>query len=248
MRKYDDQVISVEELEKRYKTVRIRVEDTRTWNDKPDKRYVVDCIHDGSIYYVHIEFSSFGTMYSGDMGEFMFEHGYRESLFKGNHINPGYWEQKVDAANRGYFEKEIKSSEIDKSYKDYVLAQLEGDLAEEYYQSAKEALELSDDDFEKWREETIEKNEDDEEFVDDIQKIRDAGKPSDYMERNSYESAYDAVDECGKEAGIDIDFESVDSIVSDGIEENYRFLYACCVLQWVANKIYGQFKKDVNNG
>ena len=47
---------------------------------------------------------------------------------------------------------------------------------------------------------------------------------------------------------LDIDFESVDGIASDGVKENFRFLYACCVLQWVANKIYKQFKNDVNNG
>ena len=226
MNNNEDQVISVEQLEERYKTVRIREEETRTWDDKPDKRYVVDCIHDGSMYYVHIEFSSFGTMYSGDMGEFMFEHGYRESLFKGNHINPGYWGEKVDAANRGYFEREIQSSEIDKNYKKYVLNHLEGELVEEYYQSARNALELSDEDFEKWCDETIEKNEDDEEFVEDIRKIRDAGKPSDYMERNTYESAYDAVDECGKEAGLDIDFESVDYIASAGVKEDYLVAYS----------------------
>ena len=86
-----EEVITIEELEKRYKTVRIRVEDTRTLDDQPDKRYVVDLIHEGSIYYVHIEFSSFGTIYSGDIGEFMFQYGYRENIFKGNHINPMYW-------------------------------------------------------------------------------------------------------------------------------------------------------------
>lgn len=232
-----EEVITIEELEKRYKTVRIRVEDTRTWNDQPDKRYVVDLIHEGSIYYVHIEFSSFGTIYSGDMGEFMFKYGYRENIFKGNHINPMYWSEKIDAANRDYFEKRISSDKVNEEYKDYVLAKLEGELSEDYFENAKKALELSDGDFEKWCNETIEKDDDDEEFVNDIIKIRESGKPSDYIERDSYESAYDAVERCAREAGFTLDCEEIGNVVDNCIEQDYRFLYACCVLQWAANKI-----------
>ena len=72
-----EEVISKEKLEERYKKVSIRTEETvLPFTGEKVKKHVVDLIHDGSIYYIHIEFSPFGTTYSGDMGCFMFEPGY----------------------------------------------------------------------------------------------------------------------------------------------------------------------------
>ncbi len=55
-----EEVISKEKLEERYKKVIIRTEETATpFNGKIEKRYVIDLIHEGSMYYVHIEFSPY---------------------------------------------------------------------------------------------------------------------------------------------------------------------------------------------
>ena len=102
-----EEVISKEKLEERYKKVIIRTEETVTpFDGKTSKRYVIDLIHDGSIYYIHIEFSPYGATYSGDMGEFMFQPGYGPSIFRGNHIHPGYWGEKINAAGREYYNRE----------------------------------------------------------------------------------------------------------------------------------------------
>ena len=80
-------------------------------------------------------------------------------------------------------------------------------------------------------------------FAEEVKRVRDAGKPSDYADRDSEESAYDAVETAAREAGLDLDFEIIGDIASNGKGECYRFLYACCVLQWVANKIFDQEAK-----
>ena len=135
-----EEVISKEKLEERYKKVIIRTEETvNPFSMEKEKRTVVDLIHDGSTYYVHIEFSPFGTTYSGDMGYIMFQPGYGIGTFKGKNINPCYWSEKIKAAGQEYYIRDF-----------------------------------------------------------DIQNV---------------------------------------NIASNGKEECYRFLYACCVLQWVANKI-----------
>ena len=60
-----EEVISKEKLEERYKKVIIRTEETVTpFDGKATKRYVIDLIHDGSIYYIHIEFSPYGATLS----------------------------------------------------------------------------------------------------------------------------------------------------------------------------------------
>ena len=62
-----EEVISKEKLEERYKKVIIRTEETVTpFDGKTQKRYVIDLIHDGSIYYIHIEFSPYLRRHAGD--------------------------------------------------------------------------------------------------------------------------------------------------------------------------------------
>ena len=233
--------ITPEMLEERYKKVLIRVEETKgPFHGEIYKRYVCDCIHEGSIYYVHIEFSPFGTTYSGDMGCFMFQPGYGVGIFKGKEINPFYWSEKISAAGRDYFEKDIDEEIIDKAYKDFILAHLEGEFVEDYFELAKKALEMSESEFEKWAEELVEKDEDEEEFVEDLRKIRDADYPSSRMDYPSYEEAYKAIERCLNRAGINADFEDVGYIADNAINPNYRFLYACHLLQWVSNKIVAE--------
>ena len=233
----NEEVISKEKLEERYKKVIIRTEETVTpFNEKTEKRYVIDLIHEGSMYYVHIEFSPYGTTYSGDMGCFMFQPGYGIGTFKGNHINPGYWEEKIKAAGREFYNKENNLELIDKAFKDEILNHYEGEWFEEYFEQAKKAWEMSDEDFEKWYDEWSEK-EDESDFAEEVKKIREAEKPSFYAKSNSGESCYLAVEEAAKDIDLDWDFETIGYIANQGEEDDFRFLYACCVLQWVANKI-----------
>ena len=232
-----EEVISKEKLEERYKKVIIRTEETVTpFDGKATKRYVIDLIHDGSIYYIHIEFSPYGATYSGDMGEFMFQPGYGPSIFRGNHINPGYWGEKINAAGREYYNRRFSLEEIDKAFKEEILNHYEGEWSEDYFEEAKKAWEMSDEDFENWRNEWSEK-EDESDFVEEVKKIREAEMPSFYCEGDSGESHYLSVQKAAEAIELDWDFETIGYISEQGKEDDYRFLYACCVLQWVANKI-----------
>lgn len=235
-----EEIISKEKLEERYKKIVIRTEETiNPFSGEKEKRTVVDLIHEGSIYYVHIEFSPFGTIYSGDMGSFMFQPGYGVGIFKGNHINPGYWSEKITAAWRGYYERDFDIENVNRAYKEEVLNHYEYEWEKEYFEEAKKAWEMSDDDFETWYEKWSER--DDEEvgpdYAEEVKRVRKAGKPSDYTGRESEESAYGAVEQVAREAGFDWDFEKIGYIATQCKGEDYRFLYACSVLQWVANKI-----------
>lgn len=233
----NEEVISKEKLEERYKKVIIRVEETVTpFHEKTEKRYVIDLIHEGSVYYVHIEFSPYGTTYSGDMGFFMFMPGYGIGTFKGNHINPFYWSEKIKAASSDYWNKTYCIEKIDKSFKEAILDHYEGEWAEDYFIEAKKAWEMSDEDFEKWYDEWTEK-EDEEDFAEEVKKIREAKTPSSYTDSNSEEALFRATEEAAKAVDLDWDFEKIGSIVDDGEEDDFRFLYACCVLQWISNKI-----------
>lgn len=235
-----EEVISKEKLEERYKKVIIRTEETvNPFSGEKEKRTVVDLIHDGIVYYVHIEFSPFGTTYSGDMGCFMFQPGYGIKTFKGKNINPFYWSEKIKAAGQEYYIRDFDMQNVNIEYKNEILRHYEYEWEEKYFEEAKKAWEMSDDDFEKWYETWHER--DDEEvdpyFAEEVKRVRDAGKPSDYADRDSEESAYDAVETAARRAELDWDFETIGDIASNGKEECYRFLYACCVLQWIANKI-----------
>lgn len=235
-----EEIISKEKLEERYKKVLIRTEETvHPFSGEKEKRHVVDLIHEGSTYYIHIEISPFGTTYSGDMGAFMFQPGYGVGIFKGNHINPEYWSEKITAAWRGYYERKFDIENVNRAYKEEVLNHFEYEWEKEYFEEAKKAWEMSDDDFETWYEKWSER--DDEEvgpdYAEKVKQVREAGKPSDYTSRESEESAYDAVEQVAEEAGFDWDFETIGYIATQGKSEDYRFLYACSVLQWVANKI-----------
>ena len=235
-----EEVISKEKLEERYKKVIIRTEETvNPFSGEKEKRTVVDLIHDGITYYVHIEFSPFGTTYSGDMGCFMFQPGYGIGTFKGTSINPCYWGEKIKAAGQEYYIRDFDMQNVDRAYKKEILQHYEYEWEEKYFEEAKKAWEMSDDDFKKWYETWHER--DDEEvspdFAEEVKRVRDAGKPSDYADRDSEESAYDAVERTAKYAEFDWDFETIGDIASNGKGDCYRFLYACYVLQWVANKI-----------
>ena len=235
-----EEVISKEKLEERYSQIVIRTEETVTpFKGETKKRYVVDLIHDGSVYYVHIEFSPYGTTYSGDMGEFMFQPGYGIGTFKGSSINPGYWSQKINAAGREYYKRDFNTEKVDKAFHDEILAYYECEWFDEYFQEAKKAWKMPVKEFEDWyiRQTKKDLEEGDPDFADTVKKIYYASKPSDYMELDSQEQAYLATERAAKNAGLDWDFETVGDIAEAGIEEDYRFLYACCVLQWVANKI-----------
>lgn len=104
---------------------------------------------------------------------------------------------------------------------------------------------MSDADFKEWYSVWHERDDEDvgPEWAEEVMRVRDAGKPSDYADRSTEESAYDAVERTVKYAELDWDFEYIGSIASAGKRENYRFLYACCVLQWVANKIVAMEKQ-----
>ena len=95
---------------------------------------------------------------------------------------------------------------------------------------------MSDKDFEKWYDEWSEK-EDESDFAEEVKKIREAEKPSFYAKSNSGESCYLAVEEAAKDIDLDWDFETIGYIADQGEEDDFRFIYACCVLQWVSNKI-----------
>ena len=201
-----EEIISKEKLEERYKKVIIRTEESiNPFSGEKEKRTVVDLIHDGITYYVHIDFSPFGTTYSGDMGYFMFQPGYGIGTFEGKTINPGYWGEKIKAAGQEYYIRDFDMQNVDRAYKEEISQHYE-------YEWEKE-------------------------FFEEVKRVRDAGKPSDYADRDSEESAYDAVETAARQAGLDWDFETIGDIASNGKGECYRFLYACCVLQWVANKI-----------
>lgn len=242
-------VITPAELEARYKTVSIRTEETQLpFSEEKAKRYVVDLRHDGSIYYVHIEFSPSGTTYCGDMGSFMFQHGYGVGTFKGDTINPRYWGEKVSAAGEDFYVREFDMELVDRAYKEAVLSHYEYEWEKTYFEEAKKAWEMSDADFNEWYAVWHERDDEDvgPEWAEEVERVRDAGKPSDYADRSTEESAYDAVERTAKYAELDWDFEAIGSIASGGKRENYRFLYACCVLQWVANKIV-QMKSETDN-
>lgn len=232
-----EEVISKEKLEERYKKVIIRTEETvLPFSGGKVKRRVVDLIHEGSAYYIHIEFSPFGTTYSGDMGHFMFQAGYELGTFKGNHINPGYWGEKIAAAGREYWNRTHSLENIDKAFKEEIINHYEGEWTEDYFKEAKKAWEMSDEDFDKWYDEWSEK-EDESDFAEEVKKIREAEMPSFYANSDSGESAFLAIEEAAKAIDFDWDCETIGYISDQGEEECYRFLYACCVLQWVANKI-----------
>lgn len=233
----NDKEITVQKLEERYKKVVVRTEETTDpFSGKKEKRTVVDLIHDGIVYYVHIEFSPFGTTYSGDMGYFMFQPGYGIDTFKGTSINPCYWGEKIKAAGQEYYIREFDIRNVDRAYKEEILQHYEDEWEEEYFEEAKKAWEMSEDDFKKWYK-TWHERDDEEDFAEEVKKVRDAGKPSDYNDRDSEESAYDAVETAAKEAGLDWDFETIGDIASNGKGCCYRFIYACHVLQWVSNKL-----------
>lgn len=237
-----EEIISKEQLEERYKKIVIRTEETvNPFSGEKEKRTVVDLIHDGSIYYVHIEFSPFGTTYSGDMGCFMFQPGYGIGTFKGTRINPRYWGEKIEAAGQEYFIRDFDMQNVDRAYKEEILQHYEYEWEKEYFEEAKKAWEMSDDDFKKWYEIWHER-EDEEDFAEEVKRVRNAGKPSDYSDRDSEESAYDAVEAAAGQAGLHWDFESIGCIAEQGKEDDYSFLYACCILQWVANKIVNKEK------
>ena len=238
------EVISKEKLEERYKKVIIRTEETvLPFTGEKVKKHVVDLIHDGSFYYIHIEFSPFGTTYSGDMGCFMFETGYSIGTFKGNSINPFYWSEKIRAANREYWNKTYSIAKIDESFKDAILDHYEGEWIEDYFEEAKKAWKMSDEEFEKWYDEWSAK-EDEPDFAEEVKKIREAKMPSFYAESDSSEMSFLAIEEAAKAIDFDWDCEKIACIQDNGIEDDYRFLYACCVLQWVLNKI---IKMEENN-
>lgn len=236
----DEEVISKEKLEERYKKVIIRTEETvMPFDGRTEKRYAVDLIHEGSTYYVHIDFSPFGTTYSGDMGCFMFEPGYGIGTFKGNHINPYYWGEKIKAAGHDYYNRDFNLDNVDRAFKEEVLQHYEFEWEKVYFDEAKKAWEMSDDEFEEWYEKWHER--DDEEvgpdYAEEVKRVREAGKPSHYAERSTEEGAYDAVATAANYAELDWDFETIGYVSDQGKGEDYRFLYACCVLQWVSNKI-----------
>lgn len=232
-----EEVISKEKLEERYKKVIIRTEETvNPFSGEKEKRTVVDLIHDGSIYYIHIEFSPFGTTYSGDMGCFMFQPGYGVGTFKGKNINPFYWSEKIKAAGREYWNKTYSIAKIDESFKDAILDHYEGEWTEDYFEEAKKAWKMSDDEFEKWYDEWSAK-EDEPDFAEEVKKIREAEMPSFYAKSDSDEMSFQAIKEAAKAIDFDWDCETIACIKDNGEEDDYRFLYACCVLQWVSNKI-----------
>ena len=146
-----EEVISKEKLEERYKKVIIRTEETvNPFSGEKEKRTVVDLIHEGITYYVHIEFSPFGTTYSGDMGSFMFQPGYGIGTFKGTSINPCYWGEKIKAAGQEYYIRDFDMQNVDRAYKKEILQHYEYEWEEKYFEEAKKAWEMSDDDFKKW--------------------------------------------------------------------------------------------------
>jgi len=175
----------------------------------------------------------------------MFQHGYGIGTFKGDTINPGYWGEKVSAAGRDYYIREFDLEAVDRAYKEEVLRHYEYEWEKEYFEEAKKAWEMSDADFKEWYAKWHER--DDEwvspEWAEEVKRVRNAGKPSDYADRSSEESAYDAVETTARAAGLNWDFEDIGAIATEGKGENYRFLYACCVLQWVANKIVAKEKQ-----
>lgn len=130
------------------------------------------------------------------------------------------------------------------------------DYDDESVAEAKTALELDVDDFREW---CIKVNKEDgmgddtpfykikeygSNYIRDVIALRNMSKPTDYMERNTEESAYDAVSKAMDDLDI-YDFEEAGYIVDRAVEEDYLFLYACKVLQWVSNMIR---KQESTNG
>lgn len=250
--------ITDEELEKRYNTVNISHEPMYYPFSEGQKaeRVVVDLVHDNSsVYYVHIEFSPVGVFYTGDMGSFTFNGrliSQPKYFFSGSHINPHYWKEKVCAAEQGYYRKEISEDKLNSVFKEEAMEYKLSDYTDESVEEAKEALRMDEDDFKEW---CIKVNKEDgwgdedtpfskikeygSDYIRDVIALRNMSKPTDYMERNTEESAYDAVSNAMDDLDID-DFELAGDIVDRAVEEDYLFLYACKVLQWVSNKIRKQ--------
>lgn len=258
--------ITDEELEKRYDKVNISNEPMYYPFAEGQKaeRVVVDLVHDNSsVYYVHIEFSPVGVFYTGDMGSFTFNGrliSQPKYFFSGNHINPYYWKEKVCAAEQGYYRKEISEDKLDSVFKEEAMEHKLSDYTDESVEEAKKALRMNEDDFMEWcikvnkedgmgDEDTpfYKLKEDGSDYVRDVIALRNMSKPTDYMERNTEESAYDAVSKAMDDLDI-YDFEEAGDIVDRAVEEDYLFLYACKVLQWVSNKIRKQESSEIANG
>ena len=108
--------ITVKELEERYKVIKI--------NKISDDVEVVDLYQEegDSTYHVKLMFA-FNKLYtSGDCGSFTFGeticHIY--TFFKGNNVNLGYWQEKVEASPRPLRGTDVDTDEELKLVKEYL--------------------------------------------------------------------------------------------------------------------------------
>lgn len=145
--------------------------------------------------------------YTGDMGSYIFGNTIHhiKTFFRGSHINPYYWREKVEA----YSEPLIG---IDISYDKIV------DEVNEFLKNYEELFTDSNLD----------------EYTDEV-------KNAIWLFHNSLESngyrAYDQITELFDELEIIYGSEDVANIIRSCQDYNYRFLYACELIQWVENEI-----------
>lgn len=195
----NDKEITVQELEERYKVFKVS-------RGKIGNREITivdlkkaEGIYDYSVKITFNNNEDSSIIYEGDVGYFIFRGNICCPLtfFCGKEINPDYWKQKLECAER-----------------DFYCVEVDQDLAKQNI-----------------LDEIHESNEDDqyliESFDDDFI----------YPGRDNPEAWHDAIQEYSENNGLDWDFETIDSIVESSIPDNRRYIYACCVLQWVSNKL-----------
>lgn len=196
--------ITTKQLEERYKVIEI--------NKVSDDIEVVDLWKEkGNVdYHVRLMFAFNKLFTSGDCGSFTFGgticHIY--SFFKGDNVNLGYWQEKVEASPRPLLCEDIDiekaNAEIRKFYEEYV------DLSE-----------LSE--------------EEKEEFEDDLFFL--TGGPFPQLDTNMYR-AWDAIKTFLKEHYADgYDYSYISDIIDECRDWDGQFEYTCNVIQWVENNL-----------
>ena len=158
--------ITTKELEERYKIIKI--------NKISDDVEVVDLWQEenNSTYHIRLMFAFNKLFTSGDCGSFTFGeticHIY--TFFKGDNVNLGYWQEKVEASPRPLKQIEVDTDKVLKLLKEYL---------------EENEIEYNEDDFYKIGESNMYR------AYDDLQEILE-----DYDISDSWQVANDIIEDC----------------------------------------------------
>ncbi len=202
----NDKEITVQELEERYKVFKVsrgKIGDREITIVDLKK---AEGIYDYSVKITFNNNEDGSIIYEGDVGFFIFRGNICRPLtfFCGKEINPGYWKQKLECAERDFYCVEVDQDLAKKNIIDEI---------QKSYEEDQHLIESFDDDFI-------------------------------YPGQDNPEAWYDAIQKYSEDNDLEWDFETIGSIVESSIPDNYRYIYACRVLQWVSNKL----KEDSQNG